>query len=62
VFAKNKLIDEVKHWRVKASRLSRDLIFGFFNVQPHFWLFLALYGSLWLFMAFYGSLWLSPIK
>jgi hypothetical protein len=26
-------------------------IFGFFNVQLHFWLFLAFFGSLWLFMA-----------
>jgi hypothetical protein len=57
--------DKYSYWfhtlanrRVKASRLSRDLIFGFINVQPHFWLFLALYGSLWLlwlFMASYGS-------
>jgi hypothetical protein len=35
-----------RRWRVKGSRLSRDLIFGFFNVQPHFWLFLALYRFL----------------
>jgi hypothetical protein len=34
-----------KEGQGEQARLSRDLIVGFVNVQPHFWLFLALYGS-----------------
>jgi hypothetical protein len=56
--AKTQYLYHLRLWRVKASRLSRDLIFGFFNVQPHFWLYLALIGPFWLFLALYGFLWL----